>query len=96
MGPAGEAFLTELVHQRPQTWQGCIVRAFTLLEQHGEARFRPLLQRALRQRLFRVENLEQLAVLPHYHDQGESCRFKEQRRAGLLTASKLAPDRTPS
>jgi hypothetical protein len=27
LGPVGEAYLTELVHQRPQTWQGCIVTA---------------------------------------------------------------------
>jgi hypothetical protein len=60
--PVGEAYVTELVHQRPHTWKGCIERAFALLEQLGEARFRQLLQRALMQRLFGAEYLEHLAA----------------------------------
>jgi transposase len=62
LGPVGEAYVTELVHQRPHTWQGCIERAFTVLERLGEAAFRPLLQRALMQRLFGAEYLEHLAA----------------------------------
>ena len=62
LGPVGEAYVTELVHQRPHTWQGCIERAFALLEQLGEPRFRQLLQRALMQRLFGAEYLEHLAA----------------------------------
>jgi transposase len=62
LGPVGEAYVTELVHLRPHTWQGCIERAFALLEQLGEPRFRQLLQRALMQRLFGAEYLEHLAA----------------------------------
>jgi transposase len=62
LGPVGEAYVTELVHQRPHTWKGCIERAFALLESLGEPRFRLLLQRALMQRLFGAEYLEQLAA----------------------------------
>ncbi len=62
LGPVGEAYVTELVHQRPHTWKGCIERAFALLEQLGEARFRVLLQRAHMQRLFGAEYLEHLAA----------------------------------
>jgi transposase len=62
LGPVGEAYVTELVHQRPHTWQGCIERAFVVLERLGEAAFRPLLQRALMQRLFGAEYLEHLAA----------------------------------
>jgi hypothetical protein len=62
LGPVGEAYVTELVHQRPHTWKGCIERAFALLEQLGEPRFRLLLQRALMQRLFGAEYLEHLAA----------------------------------
>jgi transposase len=62
LGPVGEAYVTELVHQRPHTWQGCIERAFAVLERIGEAAFRPLLQRALMQRLFGAEYLEHLAA----------------------------------
>jgi transposase len=62
LGPVGEAYVTELVHQRPHTWKGCSERAFALLEQLGEPRFRLLLQRALMQRLFGAEYLEHLAA----------------------------------
>lgn len=55
LGPVGETYVTELVHQRAHTWQGDIERLFTVLERLGEARFRPLLQRALLQRLIGAE-----------------------------------------
>ncbi len=60
LGPVGEAYVTELVHQRPYTWQGCIARLFALLETEGEARCRLVLQRALMQRLIGAEYLERL------------------------------------
>jgi len=55
LGPVGEAFLTELVHQRPHTWAGDVERLFQLLEEVGEGVFRLLLQRALMQRTFGAE-----------------------------------------
>jgi transposase len=55
LGPIGEAYLTELVHQRPLTWAGDVERLFQLLEELGEAAFRPVLQRALMQRAFGAE-----------------------------------------
>lgn len=55
LGPVGEAYLTELVHQRPHTWAGDVERLFRLLEELGEARFRQVLQRALMQRTFGAE-----------------------------------------
>lgn len=55
LGPVGEAFLTELVHQRPHTWAGDVERLFHLLEELGEARFRAGLQRALFHRTFGAE-----------------------------------------
>jgi hypothetical protein len=55
LGPVGEAFLTELVHQRPLTWAGDVERLFQLLEEVGEGVFRLLLQRALMQRTFGAE-----------------------------------------
>jgi hypothetical protein len=60
LGPVGEAYVTELVHQRPYTWQGCIARLFALLEAEGEVRCRLVLQRALMQRLIGAEYLERL------------------------------------
>ena len=62
LGPVGEAYITELVHQRPHTWQGCIERLFGLLETLGEDRCRVLLQRALMQRCFGAEYVERLAT----------------------------------
>ena len=65
LGPVGETYVTELVHQRPQTWKGCIARLFALLEEIGDARFRLVLQRALTQRLIGAEYLERLlAAVP--------------------------------
>ena len=63
LGPVGEAYVTELVHQRPHTWKGCIARCFALLEEIGDARFRLVLQRALMQRLIGAEYLDR--VLAH-------------------------------
>ncbi len=63
LGPIGEAYVTELVHQRPHTWKGCIARCFAMLEEIGDARFRLVLQRALMQRLIGAEYLER--VLAH-------------------------------
>lgn len=62
LGPVGEAYLTELIHQRPYTWQGDVERLFALLEELEEARFRTVLQRALFQRLFGAEYVVRLAA----------------------------------
>lgn len=55
LGPVGEAYLTELVHQRPHTWASDVERLFQLLEELGDDRFRLVLQRALMQRAFGAE-----------------------------------------
>jgi hypothetical protein len=55
LGPVGEAYLTELVHQRPLTWAGDVERLFQLLEELGDVAFRLVLQRALMQRAFGAE-----------------------------------------
>jgi transposase len=55
LGPVGEAYLTELVHQRPHTWAGDVERLFALLEELGDDRFRLVVQRALMQRTFGAE-----------------------------------------
>lgn len=62
LGAVGEAYLTELIHQRPHTWAGDVERLFALLEELGEAPFRAVLQRALFQRLFGAEYVVRLAA----------------------------------
>jgi transposase len=62
LGGIGEAYLTELIHQRPHTWPGDVERLFALLEELGEAAFRAVLQRALFQRLFGAEYVVRLAA----------------------------------
>lgn len=69
LGPVGEAYVTELVHQRPHTWKGCVERLFNTLEVLGETRFRVVLQRALMQRLVGAEYVERLAL--QLRDQAE-------------------------
>lgn len=43
--PAGEGYLTALIHQRPHTRKGDVERLFALQEELGEERFRLVLQR---------------------------------------------------
>jgi len=62
LGPVGEGYLTELIHQRPHTWKGDVERLFALLEELGDERFRLVLQRALFQRLIGSEYVVQLAA----------------------------------
>ncbi|MFA5892290.1 MAG: IS21 family transposase [Actinomycetota bacterium] len=62
LGPVGEAYLTELVHQRPFTWKGDVERLFALLEELGDAPFRLVLQRALFQRTIGAEYVVRLVA----------------------------------
>jgi hypothetical protein len=62
LGPVGEGYLTELIHQRPHTWKGDVERLFALLEELGEERLRTVLQRALFQRLIGAEYVVRLAA----------------------------------
>jgi transposase len=66
LGPVGEGYLTELIHQRPHTWKGDVERLFALLEEIGDGPFRAVLQRALFQRLIGAEYVVRLAARePH-------------------------------
>jgi transposase len=71
LGPVGEAYLTELVHQRPHMWAGDVERLFHLLEELGDGVFRLLLQRALMQRTFGAEYVIRLAGRPALTSSGE-------------------------
>jgi transposase len=62
LGPVGEGYLTELIHQRPLTWKGDVERLFALLEELGDGLFRSVLQRALFQRLIGAEYVVRLAA----------------------------------
>ncbi len=62
LGPVGEAYLTELIHQRPHTGKGDVERLFALLEELGDGPFRLLLQRALFQRLIGAEFVVRLVA----------------------------------
>jgi transposase len=62
LGPVGEGYLTELIHQRPHTWKGDVERLFALLEELGDPHFRLVLQRALFQRLVGAEYVVRLAA----------------------------------
>ena len=62
LGPVGEGYLTELIHQRPHTWKGDVERLFALLEELGDQRLRTVLQRALFQRLIGAEYVVRLVA----------------------------------
>jgi transposase len=62
LGPVGEGYLTELIHQRPHTWKGDVERLFALLEELGDLHFRLVLQRALFQRLIGAEYVVRLVA----------------------------------
>jgi hypothetical protein len=38
LGPAAEAWLTELIHRRPTQWRQDVEHCFTLLQEHGPER----------------------------------------------------------
>lgn len=61
LGPVGEGYLTELVHQRPHTWKGDVERLFALLEELGDVHFRRVVQQALFRRLIGAEYVVRLA-----------------------------------
>ncbi|MGH7663736.1 MAG: IS21 family transposase [Gemmatimonadaceae bacterium] len=61
LGPVGEGYLTELVHQRPHTWKGDVERLFALLEELGDPHFRRVLQQALFRSLIGAEYVVRLA-----------------------------------
>lgn len=61
LGPVGEGYLTELIHQRPRTWKGDVERLFALLEEMGDDDFRAVLTRALFKRLIGSAYVIQLA-----------------------------------
>lgn len=62
LGPVGEGYLTELIHQRPFTWRGDVERLFALLEELGDSQFRAVLQRALFQQLIGADHVVRLAA----------------------------------
>jgi transposase len=62
LGPVGEGYLTELIHQRPYTWKGDVERLFALLEELGDDACRLVLQRALFQRLIGAEHVVRLVA----------------------------------
>jgi transposase len=62
LGPVGEGYLTELIHQRPYTWKGDVERLFALLEELGDDACRLVLQRALFQRLIGAEYVVRLVA----------------------------------
>lgn len=62
LGSVGEAYLTELIHQRPHTWKGDVERLFALWEKLGDGIFRLVLQRALFTRLIGSEYVVQLGA----------------------------------
>lgn len=57
---AALAFLTEVVHRRPQTWYQDVDALHALLETHGEAALRTAFQEACRQQVYGAEYIRAL------------------------------------
>jgi hypothetical protein len=55
LGPAAEAWLTELIHRRPTQWRQDVERCFTLLQEHGDERLLAAFAAGLRQRAIGAE-----------------------------------------
>lgn len=55
LGPAAEAWLTELIHRRPTQWRHDVEQCFTLLQQHGPARLLAAFTAGVRQRAIGAE-----------------------------------------
>ena len=59
VGTPAEAFLTELVHGHPHSWQGEVANLFDLLLQHGPERLSQAFQEAVGRGWFGSEAIEQ-------------------------------------
>ena len=55
LGPAAEAWLTELVHRRPTQWRHDVEQCFTLLQEHGPARLLAAFTAGVRQHAIGAE-----------------------------------------
>lgn len=57
LGPAAEAWLTELIHRRPTQWRLDVERGFTLLQEHGPERLLAAFTAGVRQHTIGAEYL---------------------------------------
>ncbi len=57
LGPAAEAWLTELIHRRPTQWRQDVEHGFTLLQQHGPERLLAAFTAGVRQHAIGAEYL---------------------------------------
>jgi transposase len=55
LGPAAEAWLTELIHRRPSQWRPDVEHCFTLLQEHGPERLLATFTAGLRQHAIGAE-----------------------------------------
>ena len=55
LGPAAEAWLTELIHRRPSQWRQDVEHCFTLLQEHGPARLLAAFTAGVRQHAIGAE-----------------------------------------
>jgi hypothetical protein len=55
LGPAAEAWLTELIHRRPTQWRQDVEQCFTLLQEHGPERLLAAFTAGVRQRAIGAE-----------------------------------------
>jgi len=60
LGPVGEHFLTELIHQRPRTWKGDVEALYELLQRVGDKALLEALQVALLRGLVGAEYVRDL------------------------------------
>jgi transposase len=78
LGPAAEAWLTELVHRRPTQWRPDVEQCFTLLQAHGPARLLAAFTAGLRDQAIGAEYV------------ATQLRGRAARRRGLQRASQSA------
>lgn len=60
LGETAHAYLTEVVHRRPERWMADVERLFELLQHHGEPALREAIGRALEQAVFGAEYVARL------------------------------------
>jgi transposase len=60
LGDSAHAFLTELVHRRPNRWSHDVDRLFALLQKHGDESVRAAIDQALSQHAFGAEYVAQI------------------------------------
>jgi transposase len=78
LGPAAEAWLTELIHRRPAQWRTDVEQCFTFLNAHGPQRLLAALASGIHQGAIGAEYVAAALTPPHCLADAEDAEMRRQ------------------